>query len=336
MLRNLLFPYWAVSLMTGAKSFRDNPLIGSRRLNERGLHSGRMKLAHVLARRRREKLGQAVAPQYRSQFEQNGFIAIPDYLDSDTFEKLCDTVMNTQAPAREMVQGDTVTRRIAIGDEYRALAPTVGALVDRPDWRAMMRYVASTATEPLYYIQTIVKRNGSGPVDPQTSLHSDTFHPTMKAWFFLHDVAEDEGPFSYVPGSHLATPERLEWERERSIQAARGPDFLSSRGSMRIDPDELPALGLPPARRLAVKANTLVIADTCGFHARAPSAKDTKRIEIWAYARRNPFLPWTGGDPLSLRPLAGKRIAALWRTRDLLKRWVGQPWTDAGRKLPGD
>ena len=45
-----------------------------------------------------------------------------------------------------------------------------------------------------------------GPPDPQTALHADTFHPTVKAWLFLTDVAADAGPFTYVPGSHRLTP----------------------------------------------------------------------------------------------------------------------------------
>src|SRR3546814_7089204 len=63
---------------------------------------------------------------------------------------------------------------------------------------------------------------------------------------------------------------------------------------MRIEPRELAELSLPPPQRFAVPANTLVVADTCGFHGRCPSSKSARRVEIWAYSRRNPFLPWTG------------------------------------------
>ena len=39
-----------------------------------------------------------------------------------------------------------------------------------------------------------------GLSDPQTDLHTDTFHPTVKAWLFLTDVAPETMPFVYVPG----------------------------------------------------------------------------------------------------------------------------------------
>src|SRR5437016_4485285 len=82
----------------------------------------------------------------------------------------------------------------------------------------------------------------AGPPDPQTALHADTFHPTVKAWLFLTDVAADAGPFTYVPGSHLLTAQRLAWERRMSLAARRSPDADTREGSFRIDPGELPAL----------------------------------------------------------------------------------------------
>ncbi len=34
------YPFWALALASGAKSFRDNKVIGSPALNRAGLHSG--------------------------------------------------------------------------------------------------------------------------------------------------------------------------------------------------------------------------------------------------------------------------------------------------------
>jgi hypothetical protein len=50
-------PWWIAQLLTGAKSFRDNPLIGSKRLNRLGLHGWRVRATHWLAARRRAKAG---------------------------------------------------------------------------------------------------------------------------------------------------------------------------------------------------------------------------------------------------------------------------------------
>ena len=206
-----------------------------------------------------------------------------------------------------MVEGDTVTRHIALDPSVlRQRAGGAGAArpagIAQPD--QLCRILGGdadglSADDP--------QRRRAGPPDPQTDLHTDTFHPTVKAWLFLTDVAADAMPFVYVPGSHRLTPQRLDWERRMSDRGQRRRRPQDPHRLVRaIAPDTLAALGLPPPRAIAVPANTLVVADTFGFHARGPSARPATRVEIWAMGRRNPFLPWTGLDPWSI---AGARTA---------------------------
>lgn len=334
--RYLLAPVWLAQLATGAKSFRDNPLIGSRTLNARGLHAARLRWADRMAESRRRRLAHLIAPGDRDAFDRDGFVEKRDFLSADAFARLRDAALGYRGAAREMVQGDTITRRIALDPAALAAIPEARALLADPRWRGLIRYAGSFNQDPLTYIQSILNQVREGQPDPQTALHADTFHATVKAWLFLTDVAEDEGAFCYVPGSHRLTPERLAWERAMSLRAPDGVDRLSSRGSLRIGSEELGGLGLPPPRLFAVPANTLIVGDTHGFHARGPSARPSVRVEIWAYGRRNPFLPWTGLDPLSLPGIAERRVPMLWAARDRLKRITGQPWRDAGRKTPAE
>lgn len=332
--RYLMAPLWLAQLASGAKSFRDNPLIGSRRLNARGLHVGRLRAADAMADWRRGRLAHLLDPADRAAFARDGYVQIRDFLPDDIFVRLRDGVLGYCGAAREMVQGDTITRRFALDPDLLAAVPEVHALLRDSRWRGLNRYVGTYDQEPLTYVQSILSKVHDAPPDPQTHLHADTFHATAKAWLFLTDVAEDEGAFCYVPGSHRLTPERLAWEQAMSVAAAHGADPFSARGSPRIAREALPALGLPEPKLFAVPANTLVVADTHGFHARGPSARPSVRVEIWAYGRRNPFLPWLGLDPLSLPGVAERRIPAMWRARDRLSGWMGQPWRDVGFKTP--
>jgi hypothetical protein len=245
-------------------------------------------------------------------------------------------VLEFGAPAREMIQGDTVTRRIALDGAALKALPDVRALLKRADWRGLMRYVASFDQEPLYYVQTIISHVKEANPDPQTNFHADTFHPSMKAWLFLTDVAEDEGPFVYVPGSHHLTPERLAWEYETSMRAAEASDTYLARGSFRVFPEDFTRMKLVQPKPAAIPANTLIVGDTVGFHARGHSARPSKRVEIWAYSRRNPFLPFTGFDPLSLPGIAEQRIPLMWRALDLAEKAgiKNNPWRDVGWKRP--
>ncbi|NIJ09425.1 hypothetical protein FHS31_003057 [Sphingomonas vulcanisoli] len=334
-LRLLLGPLWVLQLFTGAKAFSDNPIIGSRRLNRWGLHAFRVRLAEGMADERRKRLTTLVSAKDAAAFARDGFVCVRDFLPAQVFAGLRDQVMAYEGPARETWQGDTITRRYAIDNAALEAIPTLRDLLDDRRWQGLLHFIASDRSQPLLYIQTILSHRFDADPDPQTKLHADTFHPTMKAWFFLTDVAEDQGPFTYVPGSHRATPARIAWEKQKSIV---GPDLerLSARGSLRIEESELATLGLPAPSAFAVPGNTLVVADTHGFHARGPSVRPSVRVEIFAYGRRSPFLPWTGLNLLSLPGIAERRLPFFWWISDRFPKLLRRAWVPAGLKRPAD
>ncbi|WP_166945074.1 phytanoyl-CoA dioxygenase family protein [Sphingopyxis panaciterrae] len=323
-------PVHLLQLVTSAKSFLDNPIVGSRRLNRLGLHVARVRAAALLCAWRRRRLAHRVRDDWRDAFDRDGFVVIRDAVAPAEFAALRAAILAFEGPAREMRQGDAITRRLAIDPAMLSAIPALRALLARKDLTALFHYVASFRTTPLHYIQTIVSNDGGDARDPQEVLHADSFHASLKAWLFLNPVAADEGPFTYVRGSHRFTAERLDWEYRRSLADPRAIDRLSARGSPRVWDDDLAAMKLAAAEAMAVPENTLVVADTVGFHARGVSMRPGERVEIWSYARRNPFLPWLGGDLLSLPGLAERRIGWLWVLRDRLERHIGQPWRPAG------
>jgi len=329
-------PFWLFALVTGAKSFADNPILGSSRLNRLGLNVRRKRIADALARWRRSRLAALVPADLREQFDRDGFIVIPNLLPEADFRRLKASIFEAVLDCREHQQGDTITRRIAIGPKLLAHIPQLAELLNSRRWIGVMAYVASTRSTPLYYIQTIVAGAVEGPPDPQQHLHADTFHPSLKAWLFLTDVPDDGRPLTYVAGSHRLTPERAAWEQRKISTVMSNADRLSQRGSLRVGHEELPGLGLPPPTRFCVPANTLVAIDTCGFHARAESDRPTLRVALWAYNRRTPFLPWTGGDLLSWRPLAIRRAEWLAAIVDMLaaRGWMTQHWRPIPPRKP--
>jgi hypothetical protein len=89
---------------------------------------------------------------------------------------------------------------------------------------------------------------------------------------------------------------------------------------------------------MAVPANTMVVADTFGFHARGPSLRPSTRIELWAYDRRNPFWPASTDAPLQWLDRMNERPALYWQWLDAKERLSGgrNPWRDVGLKRAGD
>ena len=325
-------PFWLAQVFTQEKFFARNPVIGNRWLNKHGLHTARVTLACRLAAARRRRLARLIPEEDRRQLDRDGFIVKRDFLPPDIFAELSAQIRDLRAAAREMVEGDTVTRHIALDPAALDRAPAARQLLAMPEYRNLISYAGSSAAMPMVFVQTIFSGACAGPPDPQTDLHTDTFHPTVKAWLFLTDVEPDAMPFVYVPGSHRLTPERLQWERRMAIAASSGAPQHPHKLVRAIAPEALAALGLPPPRAIAAPANTLVVADTFGFHARGASAGPTRRVEIWAMGRRNPFLPWTGLDPWSVAALGLRKPLVYWKSVDLLAQLgIGrQRWQPRG------
>src|SRR5262245_36626781 len=133
--RAAIAPLWIAQLASGEKSFERNLVIGSRRLNQWGLHAGRVTLAHRLARARRRKLADLVAPQDRDAFARDGFVVRPNFLPAEQFAVLLAQVKAYRGPLREISEGDTVLRKIALDKKALAALPGLNAVLRSPDWR---------------------------------------------------------------------------------------------------------------------------------------------------------------------------------------------------------
>jgi hypothetical protein len=85
-----------------------------------------------------------------------------------------------------------------------------------------------------------------------------------------------------------------------------------------------------------VSATISVLAGTFGFHARGESAHRSKRIEVWGYDRRNPFLPWTTDAALRFAGQLDRRAHWYWRAMDARERIFGRrnPWQAVGAITP--
>lgn len=335
----LKMPFYAAGLATGAKSFCDNPLIGSRRLNEKGLHVRRITLAERLADARRSRLAHMVSAEERESFARNGFLLTGNLLSDEDLAGLRQEVETTRFDAWDMRQGNALTRFIPLPPKVLRDLPFLKKIVWHDAFQNGLRYVASFDSDPLVYLHVVITNpDGKQRDDPQTAFHSDTFHSTAKAWFFLYDIDDEEGPFTYVAGSHRLSKERLAWEREQSLAASEHKNRLHARGSFRLSRSEFSRLNYPDPTRFAVPGNSLVVADTHGFHARASSGRPSVRVGIYGSLRKNPFLPWTGFDPFNLPGLRGTQARIHMAQKDLESRLRGKPGSHryAGRILATD
>ena len=296
MKRVFQYPIWLGELFTGAKSFKANPLLGSERLNRYGLHAARVWSAYWMSRLRMAMLASGVPKADRQQFQQYGYVLKESYLPESQFQALVKAVREYEGEIRECCQGDTNTHRILLAPEVLEQLPQVKAVLEDSALKRLFRYCAGHARLPICHIENV--HNGSRDSlterDPQKNLHVDTFQPTMKFWLYLEDVTDENGPFVFVPGSNRPHRERMKWEYQMSLRAREHADRYTARGSFRVSQEEAERLGEGGPRPFRVAANTLLIANTFGVHARGNAEPGSSRLALWGMSRTNPFLPLPG------------------------------------------
>ena len=193
---NLLrYPVWILEIFTEAKSFEANPVIGNLLLNRLGLHVLRVLLAHSLTGVRRFILGWRLPADVKKQFRQNGFIVLENVLPSEQFLALQKEANSEWPETRYFVQGDTTTEFVFLDSNRQQSLPACKKLAKNVFLNRIMKYVAACGLTPWMDFLRVVNVGGARQDDPQKYFHSDTFHPTMKAWLFLEDVDSSKGPF---------------------------------------------------------------------------------------------------------------------------------------------
>jgi hypothetical protein len=304
-----LIPVHFLLIFTQDKSFKDNILIGSRTLNLLGLHIFRIIISHSIFRFRQFLLTWCISREDRKSFLQNGYLVKEDFLPKDIFKKIDAEARLFKGEARQNIQGTTLVKRLFLDFETLSKNPKIKELEYNKNFSGLMKFCSATNEIPRLYIEEVNQNaDATRPDDPQQNFHSDTFHPTMKAWLFLDDVSDDNGPFCYIKHSHKLSWKRLKWEYRKSVSMSTEKDQYSHKGSMRAEQSDLTLLGLDKnIVKLYAKKNTLIIANTHGFHCRGTAKqKSSSRLAIWASSRTNPFNPIPGLDSAILRRIRDK------------------------------
>ncbi|HYE73615.1 MAG TPA: hypothetical protein VEF04_09790, partial [Blastocatellia bacterium] len=150
----------------------------------------------------------------------------------------------------------------------------------------LMQAAEKRAACPDYAIRNI-ERLSQGPInpqqDPESVLHSDIFFNSHKSWLYLTDVELEHGPLVFVKRSHRLSLKQLKFVYQESCH--------ENRGSRRITQDELKSLGLEETVFTCPK-NTLVIANTLGYHRRLRGEPGRVRYALHMQLRTNPFTWW--------------------------------------------
>ena len=283
-------------VFTGHKFFltkKPHPLFARVDLMERGLHLFRMMFsrhAHNLRNIGGDGYPLAAPPYLKGvgEYEKKGVMVFENFFDSDEAEKFRKFIY--AQPKSENIQSFNKITNIMSPELYDIVKYKIYPICAK----AVHRQTTSTPAWEHFQATSYVQRLDNSPNngDIQKVCHSDVFYPCLKYWYFPQDVTT--GTFMYAKGSTMLDEEQLDFYLRESIAVTndtwdRKRNKGHGEGSFRALPEDLKSMGLK-LEPVTVKANSLVIADTSGFHCRGDVERSSTRNALHGAIRvETPF-----------------------------------------------
>ncbi len=273
------------------RTFTTDKLIKSPLLNRLGWQPLRMKIADW----RFSKKSYSIPTEIQNDiaaFRQNGIIQYDNFLEESEFAALkqdCAAIKtneNWQKGGRK--DGPNMIYMLNIFSLDLQKYPAIARLLENKKLNALFsalekRPINIANEDIIVQFQYLVQGENDGTHDPETELHADTFFNTHKAWIYLDEVKLANGPFVFVPSTNnIYLNGRLEREKTYS-------NTPNVKGSRRVLQEELDELGLQE-KVYTCNQNTMVMANTLGYHRRLKGDAGNDRLTIAFSARANPFL----------------------------------------------
>jgi hypothetical protein len=222
-----------------------------------------------------------------TMLRKNGFILIPNFLSQTTFQQVKNEFFNSTdiGSYTPIKDGDTRVERYTYSlDEWKRFPAVTKLLSDNLLVQTLEGAELKSIEIGDVWFDTIYYDDPQKVASSQNQLHSDTFYTTHKVWFFIEPVNLEDGPLYFVPGTNQLSLKRLIFEYKKSIHFDELTDY-----SFRVEPKDRTFLGCIE-KAITCPENTLVIANTRGFHRRGKAKGGHTRRQIHFCIRTNkPF-----------------------------------------------
>lgn len=267
------------------KVFSGEKFIHNKLLNIFGLHLIRFLLAHFFYNVRTKKFFPTLTPN-QEIIRNDGIVIIKNFLSKEHFEKLKQEFQNIEKFEGNhyvVTDGDSYWKRHQFTPRQWKKIPYTNRMLN--DSRIFEIVKAAEARneisiDDIWFDDITCIENSE--IDSQKELHRDVFYHTHKAWFFLDEVKEENGPLTVLPSSHRLSFKRAFFEYKKSIFHKKEMD-----DSFRINEQEKKQW-LQEVKAI-VPANSLVVANVSAFHKRGNFKVGAKRTAIFFSFRHNPF-----------------------------------------------
>lgn len=264
--------------------FSRDKAIQSPWLNRLGVQVFRTLASRAIYRLRPERMSPLVRDE-AAELRREGVVLLHDFLPADLFglirEECLRAFDNHQAELTVFSEGPNILESVDV-NRFAAELTHVLRVFEDPRLRALTEAAEKRRLIGPGFrgLERLTQGMDNGQEDSQTKLHSDIFYNVHKAWFYITDVSVDDAPLVYAKRSHRISLAQLGYLYRESCH--------ENFGSRRISPNEFKRLGL---RETVVTCprNTLVVANTFGYHRRLRGQPGRQRVSLHLSLRSRPF-----------------------------------------------
>ena len=255
-------------------------------LNRLGVQVLRMVAARAIHRMMPAFVDKGVEP-YVKEVRREGIAMIHDFLPPDAFEKVRKEYARIADNAdswKILIRGSNTQRLAFINSLDPSMIRNASTyFFENPIIHAIFSALEKSSLRDLRVTKAFEElTHGSDETkDPEAKFHSDIFFNTHKAWLYLDDVTLEHGPLAYVKRSHLLNA--------RQLAAVYKDSCKENEGSRRIPAEEIAHRGLAESFCVCPK-NTLLVANTFGYHRRVQGNAGMRRVALQISVRApSPF-----------------------------------------------
>jgi hypothetical protein len=258
-------------LLNASPRYRWRVPFGTAPIQVGRLLANRAKYA-LSSRQRRPELG-----GYYDAIDRDGIVTIPDFLRPEDFACVLreyEAVRSGESKHSRIRQYSTHgldNWAAVMTPKDKAFQHTNRVIRNHPVIAGLTSYIIRRRIDYFPSTMSILTQNmsegASETTDGNTYLHADVHYHTVKAVLYLNDVTEGGAPFVFAYGSHRLTKERVGLEYELATRISNPKPGQLMNGQPVVGQDLIDRFGLD-VRPVYAPANTLIIADHAGLHAR--------------------------------------------------------------------
>lgn len=278
-------------------------VIGGTGANKMGLQLLRIAKDQALWHARAARVSPEVQSAYDTM-DRDGIVVIPNFLPTEQFQAIRDEL------DRGYVEQHDAWAQLNLGPNYLCENFRVTDYPEQyPSTTEFLRdnvFVAQLASAvsrrrmtywPHIHVEKTYNPDPNAPHedwDYTHFLHADRHYPFIKAFYYLDDVDETMAPYTYAIGSHKLNLARIRYEYEFSVRFPKIRDastfknrtqeqLSADRGLLEVVEKALAEQGITPTPMVG-KANTLIVTNNQGFHARGiMTSKKTRYVAVSDY-----------------------------------------------------